>query len=242
MSSTLEESRGRACRSIWAGALLLPLAASVVAQPPGSGAQGPAGESGLFLMRAESRRCEPQGASESGQSGLFLLRSAHTLCPGRWQVAVYVNEWDRRMTGIPGRDALWNDWDLDRRRSALAVGYGLSERWELSAVLPQESYSARGFEELVNDDLLVQGGRLNGREVFRAIDVEGSGDVRLGAKYRLRQRPAYALAAHAFADLPTGDDEKAVVTGDLGLGWPGASATGSSTPPTTTPASRPAAR
>lgn len=163
--------------------------------------------------------CRHQGPTATGDSGLFTLRSGTTLCRGQWAFGAYYNLSSRRVTGIPGRDPLWNDWNLNQDQLSLGLGYGLTDKIEISFSLPYYWYEASGFGGVdANGNALVQGGRLNGREFFGDIDVDGVGDFRVGAKFQLAEKQGYALALNAFVDLPTGDDDESVVTGDTGFG------------------------
>lgn len=163
--------------------------------------------------------CSHQGPTATGETGLFTLRSGTTLCRGQWAFGAYYNLFSRRVTGIPGRDPLWNDWNLNQDQLSLGVGYGLTDKIELSFSLPYYWYDASGFDGIdASGNPLLQGGRLNGRQFIGAIDVDGVGDFRVGAKFQLAERVGYGLALNAFVDLPTGDDDESVVTGDTGFG------------------------
>ena len=163
--------------------------------------------------------CRHQGPTATGETGLFTLRSGYTLCKGQWAFGTYYNNWARRVTGIPGRDPLWNDWNLDQEQLSVGVGYGLTDKIELAFSLPYHWYDADGFDGFDSaGNALNQGGLLNGRTFIGNIDQSGIGDLRVAAKFQLSERENYGLALNAFLDVPTGDDDEAVVTGELGFG------------------------
>lgn len=154
--------------------------------------------------------------SASGQKGLFNLIYGDNLCHGQWAFSTYYNKWDRRVHSDPvtlAVDPLWTDWDMDVERASIAVGYGLTDRVELSLMLPYWSFDG---EDIHGPNQGV--GILNGRTFTGRIDQSGIGNARLGAKFRLKRTDTYATALMAYVDAPTGDDDESVVTGDTGLG------------------------
>jgi hypothetical protein len=84
----------------------------------------------------KSSLCRRQGPTLTGETGLFVLRSGTTLCKGQWAFSTYFNNWDRRTTGIAGRDPLWNDWNYEREQLNVAFGYGVTDRFEIAVSLP----------------------------------------------------------------------------------------------------------
>ncbi|MEL7060075.1 MAG: hypothetical protein AAGN46_08625, partial [Acidobacteriota bacterium] len=154
--------------------------------------------------------------SASGHSGLFNLISADNLCEGEWSFATYLNKFDRRVQSDPETlviDPLWTDWDMDVVRATAAVGYGITDRIELALMLPYYDYEADGIEGQFR-----QVGILNGQQFIGEIDQSGIGDVRVGAKFQLARGEGWATGLRAFIDLPTGDDDEAISTGDTGFG------------------------
>lgn len=154
--------------------------------------------------------------SACGQKGLFNLIYGETLCKGQWAFSLYYNKWDRRVQADPvtnAYDPLWTDWDMDVERLSLAVGYGITDKIEFSIMLPYWQYDG----EESNDGLL--GAAILNGQLFRGvIDQSGIGDVRFGAKFQIARTDTYATAIHAYVDAPTGDDDEAVATGEVGLG------------------------
>lgn len=149
----------------------------------------------------------------TGDTGLFTLRSGFTLPHGWWSFGVYYAEMDRRVTSIPGVDPLWSDWDLDHERFGVSVGYGITDHFEISILAPYERFDADGVE-----GPFVYQGNLNGNFVAGDIDAEGVGNVRLNAKWTITESGNSAFGLYGFVDLPTGDEDEGVVTGDTGFG------------------------
>lgn len=163
--------------------------------------------------------CEHQGPTATGETGLFTLRSGFTLCKGQWAFSTYYNAWARRLDGIPGRDPLWNDGNVDIEQLSLAVAYGLSDKVEIAFSVPYRWYDVGGdFEIDPAGNVLLQGGRLNGRNVFGGFDTDGVGDLRVAAKFQLVENQDYGMVFNAFVDVPTGDDDEGITTGETGFG------------------------
>ncbi len=148
----------------------------------------------------------------TGETGLFTLLDGWTLPQGEWSLGFYYNNWDRLVAPVPGGVArpLSDDWDYDWNRLSASFGYGLSDSFEISVMVPYEDFSASDNRHL---------GFLNGQLFSNKISSSGVGNVRLGAKYQLFASPeeGKALSLNAFVEAPTGDDADAVVTG--GTGW-----------------------
>jgi outer membrane protein OmpA-like peptidoglycan-associated protein len=147
---------------------------------------------------------EANAPTVTGETGLFTLLSGDTLPRGGWSFGLYYNNWDRLFdlpdgVGRDDRDELSLDWN----RLSASVGYGITDRWELSVSAPYDDFD---FDE---DDLI---GRPD-------IDESGLGNARVGTKFRLLGEPGSSgsrLALNLFAELPTGDDE--VASDDTGFG------------------------
>lgn len=150
----------------------------------------------------------------NGQKGLFNLNSGEVLCRGQWAFSAYYNRWDRRVTSVPGYDPLWTNWDLDVERMSAAIGYGVTDRFEISLMLPYWNFEA---ENIMGN--MKSRGYLNGRLFDQGvIDQSGVGNLRLGGKYQVHRSRNSAFALTGFVDVPTGDDDESVVTGETGFG------------------------
>jgi outer membrane protein OmpA-like peptidoglycan-associated protein len=155
-----------------------------------------------------------EAPTSTGETGLFTLADAIGLERGEWTLGLRYDNWDRLVAAVPGRTLLpgeSDDWDYDRHRVALTVGYGLSDRFEIALAVPWERLDASDPNRI---------GVVNGRVFEERIDASGAGNVRLGGKLRLTTGGDgdRGVAALAFVELPSGDDDEGVVTGDTGWG------------------------
>src|SRR5215218_947342 len=145
---------------------------------------------------------QANAASVTGETGLFTLFTGDTLPRGGWSFGLYYNNWDR-LVDIPNGFSNNDDsqLSLDWNRLSASVGYGITDRWELSVMVP---YDDINYDQ---NDLL-----------FDADDASGVGNVRVGTKFRLTGAPgdASTLALNGFVTLATGDDQ--VDSDDMGYG------------------------
>jgi hypothetical protein len=167
----------------------------------------------LWLAFGRLLPAQSTGApSSTGETGLFSLLSAETLPPGEWAFLLSYDNWDRRVTPLrPRPEGLSSRWGYDRDRLAASAAYGWNDRLELALSVPYESLDGARFNHA---------GTINGRRFVNRIDADGPGDLRLGAKWRLFRGGAWgsSVTAHGFLDLPTGEDDQGIVTGDPGFG------------------------
>jgi len=148
----------------------------------------------------------------TGETGLFTLIDGWTLPRGEWSLGFEYNNWDRLVAPVPGGVArpLSDNWDYDWNRLSASVGYGVSDTFELSLMVPYEDFTASDNRHT---------GFVNGKRFSNKIAGSGIGNLRLGAKYQLfgNAEEGRALSMNAFVEAPTGDDGAGVVTG--GSGW-----------------------
>lgn len=147
-----------------------------------------------------------------GDTGYFSMLSGETPSQGTWTFGAYYNNWDRVVTPVSCLEPpLTSDWDYDQNRLSASVGYSITDNLALSLMLPYDQLDA-------SDNTKV--GYVNGQELFRNIDAEGLGNLRLGAKWKIAGNADRdsALAVNAYVELPTGDEDEAVVTGGTGYG------------------------
>ena len=147
----------------------------------------------------------------TGETGLFTLFTGQTLPQGNWSFGLHYNNWDRTVI----RDAFAapnsqfsSQWDYDLHRLNASVGYGITDNFELSLMLPYDSLDASDNNRF---------GRVNGRSFVNRIDADGVGNLRLGAKWRVWQEGDNRLALNAFIEAG-GDDDEGIATGDTGFG------------------------
>jgi hypothetical protein len=147
---------------------------------------------------------QANAASVTGETGLFSLLTGDTLPRGGWSLGVYYNNWDR-VIDIDNRFSLNKNGQLsiDQNRVSGSFGYGITDRWEVSVMVPFENY------KYDNNDLSVR------TDTGGGFDI---GNVRVGTKIRLlgAQGDPSTLALNAFVEGSTGKDT--VASSDTGFG------------------------
>ncbi|HUP49632.1 MAG TPA: OmpA family protein [Thermoanaerobaculia bacterium] len=160
--------------------------------------------------------------SASGQTGLFETVTADTLRQGEWSFGIYYNNYDLGAGPAPDFAPLsarpYRDMNYDLHRVSASIGYGLTDRWEVSAMLPwdrivQNAGDRAGF---INGWLYNQG----------EFTDSGLGNLRLATKFALTDPAASSrFALSLFGDLPTGGDSGGITHGGgaFGIGghWTG---------------------
>jgi outer membrane protein OmpA-like peptidoglycan-associated protein len=153
-----------------------------------------------------------ESPTSTGETGLFTLVDAVGLEAGNWAFGLHYDNWDRLVAPVPGRPpgpGESDDWDYDHHRVALNLAYAFADGFEVALSVPWERFDADDHRHF---------GIVNGKTFEESIDADGLSNVRLGTKYRFWGDESAALAARAFVELPTGDDEDGLVTGDTGWG------------------------
>ncbi|HKS21967.1 MAG TPA: hypothetical protein VJZ76_04150, partial [Thermoanaerobaculia bacterium] len=148
----------------------------------------------------------------SGQTGLFNVVTGNTLHRGDLSFGIYVNGYPLEAAESPivipsARENRPIDYYLTRLSAS--IGYGLSDRWEVSAMLPYDRIHNRGDDRT---------GFINGFHYAGRFSESGTGPIRLATKFQLT--PADGpnhFAISLFADLPTGDHDSGISTG--GTDW-----------------------
>ena len=152
----------------------------------------------------------------SGQTGLFETVTADTLGAREFSFGIYWNDYDLLAGPAPefaplsARD--YQDMSYDQYRLSASVGFGITDRWEVSAMLPWDRLVSNG-----ND----RAGFINGWLYQGSFTDSGIGNLRLATKFGFLPPDAPSrFAISAFYDVPTGDDEGGITTGSgaLGLG------------------------
>jgi len=158
--------------------------------------------------------------SIGGQTGLFETVTADTLHHGDLSFGIYYNDYD--LEAAPAPLALrppsarkYEDMGYDLYQLSASVGYGITDRWEISAMVPWDRLKNSGGDRV---------GFINGWLYQGRFTDSGLGDVRLATKLALNDRAsASRLALMLLADLPTGEDKSGISTGyanyGAGLAW-----------------------
>lgn len=158
--------------------------------------------------------------STSGETGLFETITADTLHRGDISFGIYYQGWRLEAAPAPlalrppsGRD--YNDMGYNLTQLSASLGYGLSDRWEVSAMVPWDRIKNSGGD---------RAGFINGYFYSGRFSDSGMGPVRLSTKFGLTDPMAASrLALSLFAELPTGDKNTGIATGytnyGAGLSW-----------------------
>jgi outer membrane protein OmpA-like peptidoglycan-associated protein len=154
--------------------------------------------------------------TSSGQTGLFETVTADMLRRGEWSFGVYFNDYDLEAGPAPefappsARE--FHPMSYDLYRLSASIGVGLTDRWEVSAMLPYDRIVSNGGDRV---------GFINGLLQRGEINESGLGNVRLATKFGLTpiDNPT-RFAISGFVDLPTGEEEDGIATGgtDFGIG------------------------
>src|SRR5437773_1020559 len=78
--------------------------------------------------------------ASSGLTGLFTTVTGNTLRQGDVSFSIYVQNW--RLVAAPARAFArpsargYKDYGYDHDELSASIGYGLTDRWELSAMIP----------------------------------------------------------------------------------------------------------
>ncbi|MBW3672079.1 MAG: hypothetical protein KY432_10470 [Acidobacteria bacterium] len=157
----------------------------------------------------------------TGELGLFTAIAGETLRQGDWSLSLYWNEYDYLAADplpsmrIPSRRS-FREMDLDESRITASIGYGLTDRWEIVAMIPYSKIESNA------GDL---SGFVNGYPYSGEFDDSGMGNLHIGTKLALTDPNVSdsRLALSLFADLPTGDEDSGISSGStdygIGLHW-----------------------
>jgi outer membrane protein OmpA-like peptidoglycan-associated protein len=153
----------------------------------------------------------------SGQTGLFETVTADTLRRGTWSFGVYFNDYDltageaRALAPLSARE--YKDMSYDQYRLSASVGVGITDRWEVSAMVPWDRLVANGGDRV---------GYINGFLYRGEFSDSGLGNIRLATKLGLSPMDSPTrFALSGFVDLPTGDDDGGIATGGTDFGISG---------------------
>ena len=158
--------------------------------------------------------------SSSGQTGLFTTVTGDTLRRGDVSFSIYYQGYN--LSAAPAPLALrpltarsYTDQGYDLWRLSASLGYGLTDRWEVSAMVPWDRLEGQGGD---------RAGYVNGWLTQGRFSDSGMGPVRLATKIGLVPPGSPSrVALSVFADLPTGENKSGIATGGtnfgLGLHW-----------------------
>ena len=153
--------------------------------------------------------------TSSGETGLFTGLTGDTLRQGDWSFSVYYNNYDYLAAPAPElrprSRRSYRDLDVEDSRLSVSLGYGLTDRWEIAASIPYVMLDANA------GDLA---GYVNGYPYIGKFDDNGLGNLHIGTKFALLDPTVSAanLALSLFVDVPTGDDDSGISSGNPGYG------------------------
>lgn len=190
---------------------LLPLLAFLIAVPAALA------QTGATMTMTRDDQLAAVAPASSGQTGLFETVTADTLHRGDLSFGIYYQDYDLEAAPAPlslrplsARS--YEDMGYDLYRLSASLGYGVTDRWEVSVMAPWDRIKGNGGDRT---------GFINGYYYAGKFSDSGFGSVRLATKFGLtdRMNPS-RLALSLFADLPTGDDNSGISSGytDYGLG------------------------
>jgi OmpA-OmpF porin, OOP family len=152
--------------------------------------------------------------THSGQTGLFDTVTADTLRQGTWSFGVYFNDWDllagEARDFAPPSAREYEDLSYDLYRLSASIGVGITDRWEVSAMLPYDRIVSNGGDRV---------GFIHGHLHEGEFSESGLGAPRLATKFLISPSDAPSrFAISGFVDLPIGDDEITTGATDFGIG------------------------
>jgi outer membrane protein OmpA-like peptidoglycan-associated protein len=176
----------------------------------------------LFAQDAMTREDQLALAAPtvSGETGLFHVITGNTLREHDWSFGAYFE--GSNLLAAPARELAplsarpYKDYGYDLFRLSLSAGYGITDRWEVSAMMPLDRISGHGGDRV---------GYVNGWLYQGRFSDSGAGDLHLATKFALiNGGPGSSkLALSLFTDIPTGDKNSGISSGNgnygVGLHW-----------------------
>lgn len=154
----------------------------------------------------------------TGETGLFTGITGRMLRQGDWSFSIYWNNYDYLAAPAPElrppSRRSYRDMDVEHDQLSASVGFGITDRWEVAFMLPYHMIESNA------GDLA---GYINGYPYVGRFDDSGLGNLHIGTKFALLDptiADANHLALSLFVDVPTGDDDGGITSGnaDYGLG------------------------
>lgn len=157
----------------------------------------------------------------TGATGLFNTVTANTLHRGDISFAIYAQNY-RLLAGPAQAFALpsarrYRDYGYDLDRYSAAVGFGLTDRWEISGAVPYDRIHGDGAD---------RAGFVNGWLYRGRFSDSGIGDIHLATKFAITPSGSSSgVALSLFGDIPTGSKNSGISSGNgkygLGFHWTG---------------------
>jgi outer membrane protein OmpA-like peptidoglycan-associated protein len=153
--------------------------------------------------------------SSSGQTGLFEMSTADTLHRGDLSFGIYYQGYRLDAADAPASLQIPSRRSNDvlmysLTRLSASLGYGLTDRWEVSVMAPWDRIKNNGGDRV---------GFINGYFYSGRFSDSGMGDVHLATKFGLTDRMAPSrVSLSLFTDLPTGDKNSGLSSGSANFG------------------------
>ncbi|MBI2212862.1 MAG: OmpA family protein [Acidobacteria bacterium] len=159
-----------------------------------------------------------QAPTFSGATGLFDIVTGDTLKRGDWSFSTYFNEYTYLAGHAPELQppSTREGQDMDYLQSEFtaSIGYGLTDRWELTLGMPYVTLDQNA------GDLA---GYINGYPYAGKFTENDIGNLRVATKFGLVNSDTNKLALSAFWDVNTGHEDSGIATGrpeyGAGLHW-----------------------
>lgn len=169
---------------------------------------------GMSMTMTQEDQTNLLAPSSSGETGLFTTVTADTLKKGDLSFGIYFQDYD--LLAAPARQFAplsarrYHDMGYDLYRTNVSVGFGLLDRWEVSGSLPWDRLQNHGGD---------RAGFINGYLYQGRFTESGVGDLHLATKFGLLPPGGPTrFALSLFTDLPTGDKNSGIGTGNGSFG------------------------
>jgi len=134
-----------------------------------------------------------------GLTGLFTTVTGDTLHRGDLSFGIWYQDFDlvaasAKEFAPPLTARKYKDMGYDQYRASASLGYGLTDRWEASIMMPWERLQNHG-----ND----RAGFINGWLYQGRFTDSGAGDLRVATKIGLTTGSPTKVALSGFVDFPT---------------------------------------
>lgn len=155
---------------------------------------------------------ELRAPSYSGQTGLFFTVDSRTVSWGEWVVGFSAANFDQLYPEAPElrpeSDRPFRGYDIDRGEFRLFAAYGMTDDWEIAAAIPYIYY---------NQNIGDVAGFVEGLPRVGEFTDEGFGDLTVMTKLRWIDRESLGVAGSLGIELPTGETEGGISSGDWGI-------------------------
>ena len=166
----------------------------------------------IFAQMTRDDQIALAAPSSTGETGLFTTVTGNTLHHGDLSFGVYYQGYNLfaapARAFAPASARPYQDYGYDLWRLSGSIGYGITDRWEVSAMFPWDRIKGTGGD---------RAGFINGWLYVGRFSDSGFGDVHLATKFGLLPPGGpNAVALSLFADLPTASKNNGIGTGGSG--------------------------